>query len=224
MIPLGLAASVWVVVHIGISGTGARDRIVATIGERWFALAFSAASFLTFFALIDTYQAAPYDPIWKPPAWLGWLLVAAMLVACVLFVGSVAGPNPTAAGPATLTAPRGITLVTRHPMLWAFAIWAGVHVIANGDLASLVFFGAFLATALAGMPSIDAKLARRDPARWAVIAGATSILPGRALLEGRSSLTWRQLGWIAPVGGLVLWVLLLGAHPHVIGVSPLPAG
>ena len=45
-------------------------------------------------------------------------------------------------------------------MLWSFAIWAAVHIIGNGDAAAIIFFGAFLVTALAGMPSIDAKLSR----------------------------------------------------------------
>ena len=222
MILLGVAAIGWVVVHVGIAGTRLRDRIVARLGEGGFMGAFSLLSVATLVGLVFAYRAAPYDTLWVAPAWLSWLLVGAMLVASVLFVGSVASPNPTAAGGERVSVPRGITLVTRHPMLWSFAIWAAVHVIGNGDLASLVFFGAFLATALAGMPSIDAKLARRDPARWARIAGVTSIVPGAALAAGRARLGWREVGWIAPVGGVVLWALLLGAHPHIIGVSPLP--
>ncbi len=222
MILLGLAAIAWVLVHVGIAGTRLRDRIVARLGEGGFMGAFSVLSVLTLVAMVFAYRAAPYEPIWVAPEWLGWLLVLAMLPASILFVGSLASPNPTAAGGERVTVPHGITLITRHPMLWGFAIWAAVHVLGNGDIASVLFFGAFLATALAGMPSIDAKLARRDPARWAGIAAATSIIPGAALLSGRAKLGWREVGWIAPVGGLVLWALLLGAHPHVIGVSPLP--
>ena len=179
VILLGLAAIAWVLVHVGIAGTRLRDRVVARLGEGGFMGAFSILSVLTLVALVFAYRAAPYDPIWVAPGWLGWILVIAMLPASILFVGSVASPNPTAAGGERVTAPRGMTLITRHPMLWGFAIWAGVHVLGNGDLASLLFFGAFLATALAGMPSIDAKLARRDPGRWAGIAAATSIISRR---------------------------------------------
>lgn len=224
MILLGLAAIVWFALHVGVAGTALRDRLVAVLGDGGFRGAFSVASLASLVALALAYRVAPYDPIWTAPSWLGGLLWAAMLVACVLFVGSVAGPNPTAAGGEKVTAPSGMTLVTRHPMLWAFAIWSVVHILGNGDLASLLLFGAFAATALAGMPSIDAKLARRDPARWAGIAAATSIVPGAALWSGRARLRWRQLGLVAPVGGIVLWALLLGAHPHVIGVPPWPVG
>ena len=95
-----------------------------------------------------------------------------MLVAFVLFVASVTRRNPTMISGETALAqpPRGIQRVTRHPMLWSFALWSAVHIIGNGDTAALVFFGAFLVTALAGMPSIDAKLARRDPATWQTLS------------------------------------------------------
>ena len=71
-------------------------------------------------------------------------------------------------------------------MLWSFALWAAVHIIGNGDTAAIVFFGAFLVTALAGMPSIDAKLARRDPAAWQALSAATSIVPFAAIAQGRN--------------------------------------
>jgi uncharacterized membrane protein len=46
-------------------------------------------------------------------------------------------------------------------MLWSVALRAAVHIVDNRDSAAMVFFGTFLVTALLGMPSIDAKLARR---------------------------------------------------------------
>ena len=107
-------------------------------------------------------------------------------------------------------------------MLWSFAIWAAVHVIGNGDTASIIFFGAFLITALAGMPSIDAKLKRRDPARWAAIAGATSILPFAAIAQGRNHLDPGEIGWPVWAGGPALWVVLLAVHHPLFGVAPVP--
>src|ERR687883_287202 len=93
-----------------------------------------------------------------------WPRALGMRAARFLFVASRRRTPTAMGGDALLGAePTGIQRVTRHPMLWSFAIWAAVHVIGNGDTASLVFFGAFLVTALAGMPSIDAKLARRAP-------------------------------------------------------------
>ena len=130
--------------------------------------------------------------------------------------------NPTAVGNKGLgEEPRGIQRVTRHPMLMSFAIWALVHVIGNGDAAALVFFGAFLVTAAAGMPSIDAKLARRHGEAWAGFAAKTSILPFGAILAGRNRLVLSEIGWMPPVVGLILWAALLHFHRAVFGMPAL---
>jgi uncharacterized membrane protein len=218
-----IAALVWIALHIGVAGTRLRDRIVGGLGDGPFRGVFSALSIAALVWLIRAYNAAATTALWRPPAWLTALLVLAMLPACALFVGSVTTPNPTAVGgEGSVEEPRGIQRITRHPMLWSFAIWAAVHIIGNGDTASLVFFSAFLVTALAGMPSIDAKLARRDPAAWSGVAASTAILPFAAIAQGRNRIVWNEIGWWRIGLGVVLWGLLLYLHPIVIGVSPLP--
>jgi uncharacterized membrane protein len=156
------------------------------------------------------------------PDWLRWLLVLAMLPAFVLFVASVSRPNPTMIGPAEGGAqpPRGIIRVTRHPMLWSFAIWAAVHIVGNGDTAAIVFFGAFLVTALAGMPSIDAKLGRRDSNTWLALSAATSIVPFAAIAQGRNGFVPKEIGWLTPSIAVVAWIVVLLIHPWLFGVAP----
>jgi len=105
-------------------------------------------------------------------------------------------------------------------MLCGFALWALVHIIGTGDAAALVFFGAFFLTAVAGMPSIDAKLAARDPNFWQALSASTSIVPFAAIVAGRNRFVPREIGWITPVVGLAAWVLLLLLHPWLFGVSP----
>jgi uncharacterized membrane protein len=117
--------------------------------------------------------------------------------------------------------PRGIQRVTRHPMLWSFALWAAVHIIGNGDSAAIVFFGTFLVTSLAGMPSIDAKLARRDPATWRTLAAATSIVPFAAIAEGRNRFVPDEIGWLTPLIAVVAWAIVLHLHPWLFGVAPV---
>jgi uncharacterized membrane protein len=106
-------------------------------------------------------------------------------------------------------------------MLWSFALWSAIHMLGNGDSAALVFFGAFLVTALVGMPSIDAKLAARRPDAWPAFRQATSILPFGAILAGRQRLDLREIGWIMPAIALVLWAALLHFHRHIFGVPAL---
>src|ERR1700738_5279716 len=55
---------------------------------------------------------------------------------------------------------RGIVRVTRHPFLTGVGLWALVHLIGNGDVASLFFFATWAIVALAGTASIDAKRRR----------------------------------------------------------------
>ncbi len=41
-------------------------------------------------------------------------------------------------------AAQGIFSVTRHPLTWGIALWASAHLLANGDLVSLIFFANLL--------------------------------------------------------------------------------
>jgi len=219
-----LAALLWVFVHIGISGTRLRDAVVARLGEGPFTIAFSVVSAVLILLMVFAWRNAETTVLWAAPGWLRWTLALVMLPAFVLFMASHRR-NPTAVGNKGLgDAPRGIQRVTRHPMLWSFAIWGAVHVIGNGDTAALVFFGAFLVTALAGMPSIDAKLARRSPDAWRSFAVKTSILPFGAILAGRNRLVPSEIGWMPPVVGLILWAALLHFHRGIFGVPILLFG
>jgi len=197
-----VAALVWIGVHVGLSGTRLRQGVVARIGETGFRGAFSLVSIAAIVFLVRAWSVAATEPLWFAPNWLRWVLVLAMLVALLLFVASVSRPNPTMVGPAGAAGrpPRGMTRVTRHPMLWSFAIWAAVHVIGNGDSASVIFFGAFLVTALAGMPSI---------------------VPFAAITAGRNRFVPREIGWMVPLIAIVAWVALLWLHPLLFGVPPV---
>jgi len=218
-----VAALIWLGIHFGIAGTRLRDGLVAGIGEAPFRGLFSLLSILAIVFLVRAWSAAPTTPLWDAPAWLRWLLIAVMLVAFVLFVASVSQRNPTMiSGEAAMAQPpRGIQRITRHPMLWSFALWAAVHIIGNGDSAAIVFFGAFLVTSLAGMPSIDTKLARRNPATWRELAAATSIVPFAAIAQGRNRFVPGEIGWLPPVIGVVAWAVVLYLHPWLFGVAPV---
>jgi uncharacterized membrane protein len=218
-----IAALVWLGIHIGVAGTSLRDAIATRIGERPFRALFSLLSIAALAFLVRAWSRAETTPLWYAPPWLRVVLALVMLVAFVLFVASLSGRNPTMLGAETetVTEPRGIQRISRHPMLWSFALWAGVHIIGNGDTAAIVFFGTFLLTALAGMPSIDAKLARRDPASWQALGAATSIVPFAAIAEGRNRFIAHELGWLTPLIAVLGWAVMLGLHGWLFGVAPV---
>ena len=213
----------WVGVHVGIAGTVMRGRLVARLGAVPFRIGYSVLSVVSITLLVMSWQAAPYVPLWSVGDGFRWVMAALMLPVLLLFVASVATPNPTAVeGRLDVAGPRGIQRITRHPMLWSFALWAGLHLLAKGNLAGVLFFGAFLVTALVGMPSIDRKLAALQPELWARLAPTTSIIPFKAILAGRNRLALGEiprLVWI--IGGLA-WLGLLVAHHWLFGYPALP--
>jgi uncharacterized membrane protein len=218
-----VAALLWIGIHLGVAGTRLRDAVVGRIGDAAFRIVFSTLSVLVLLLLVRAWAEAPTALLWVAPDWLRWVAVIVMLPAFMLFVGSLTVRNPTAVGPREQMGrpPRGMIRVTRHPMLWSFSIWAALHLLNNGDSASVVFFGAFLVTALAGMPSIDAKLARRDPDTWQALSAATSIVPFAAIVAGRNRFVPNEIGWLTAGLGVAAWIVLLLAHPWLFGVAPM---
>jgi uncharacterized membrane protein len=144
----------------------------------------------------------------------------------VLAVVGLTTPSPTATGGSGALergdAARGILRVTRHPFLFGVALWAAMHLLLNGDGASLVFFAALLALGLIGPPSIDAKRRRAFGERWARFAAQTSIVPFAAIVAGRNRVAAGEIGvWRIAVAVLVA-VALLVFHGRLFGVPALP--
>lgn len=206
-----IAALLWVGVHVGIAGSPLRGRLVARLGEGGFRAGFSVLSVLAITALVLAWRAAPPTPLWALPLEARWALALLMLPGFWLFAASVLSPNPTSVGQPMGAAVRGVQRITRHPMLWSFSVWAAVHIVAKGSLEGVLFFGAFLATALAGMPSIDAKLRARDPAGFARLAAQTSILPFAA-----GPVAWGEIPLRVWSAGLAAWALALWLHPGAL--------
>ena len=223
-VSLVIVAAIWVFVHLGVSGTSLRARIVRAIGERAFRALFSLASFALIFWLVDSYgRAGAVEVLWVTPHWLIVASMLLMLPALLLFIGSVSVANPTMVEGGRALArenpARGILRVTRHPMLWSFAIWAAVHLIVLGTLGALVFFGAFLVVALAGMPSLDTKIAKRDPQHWPAFAGVTSIVPFVAIAQGRNRFALAEIGWWRIAATLIVWCALIAAHQWIFHIA-----
>ena len=222
LLPLLLATIFWIATHNGFAGTDIRTRLVGKIGEVGFRIAYAVTSVIAIMMLVQAWEAAVAMPLWSAPAWLRLILAAAMLPAFLFFAAGLLR-NPTAVGGEALVGQqaRGIQRITRHPMLWSFALWALVHVIGNGDLASLIFFGTFAISAFLGMPSIDRKLAARAPEAAARLRAETSIIPFGAILAGRNRLVLGEIGWLAPLLALLGWAALLHFHARFFGVPAL---
>jgi len=225
MVSLTFAAMAFIAIHLGVSGTTLRDQIVSRIGLRGYMVVFSVASVAAIVWLVSAYNSADYVPTWGQLEWWKPFAIALMLPAFLLVVIGLTTPNPTSVAQEGLVdrAPQGIVRITRHPFLLGVAIWAGVHLIGNGDVASLLFFAALAIVAVAGTASIDAKRRRvLGGQAWDAFASRTSIVPFAAIAAGRNSLAMQEIGWWRPAAGLVAYALMLGGHAHIIGISPWP--
>lgn len=152
---------------------------------------YTAVSLLGFLILVWGYGQARMDPVvfWVAPAWMGHVVLLLMLFAMIFLVAS--------------QVPAGkIKAAVKHPMLLAVKIWALVHLLVNGDLASLLLFGSFLAWAVVDRISEKKRLQ----------AGLTSN-------PVAGPIKWDV---VSVVGGLVFYVLfVIWLHRWLIGVPPI---
>jgi uncharacterized membrane protein len=225
VLSLVLAALFFVGLHLGIAGTAIRDRAIGLLGKNGYMAAFAVASLIGLGWLVAAYNRAPYLITWGMLEWWKPIVIILMLPATLLVVFGLTTPNPTSVAQEGRLGqpPRGIVRVTRHPFLTGVGLWALLHLIGNGDVASLVFFATWAIVALAGTVSIDAKRRRLLGADWEPFAAQTSIVPFAAIAAGRNRFTPREIGIWRWGLALLVYALMLGGHGQVIGVSPFPA-
>ena len=170
---------------------GFRADMVAKLGLNAWRAVHSVASLLTLAILAYGYSVAPVINLYFPPVWTAHLSVTLMLVATICLVAGLL--------PAGHIATR-----TKHPMVLSVKIWALAHLLANGDLASVLLFVSFLAWGVI----LRISLKRRQRA-------------GDLTLRPFVSATYD----LAAIGlGVVVWLaFLLKLHEWLIGVAPIPA-
>jgi uncharacterized membrane protein len=220
------AALFFVGIHFLISGSALRAKIVGLIGERPFQGLFSLMSLIGIVWLSRAYGQAEYVQLWGKPQALRSFALIVMLVAFFFVVLGLTSPSATAVGGGALLTEKepakGIQRVTRHPFLWGVALWSFTHLVLNGDLASVVFFGTFLIVAVGGPFSIDRKRKETFGDAWNRFAALTSNVPFIAIVEGRNSLKISELGWWRAVLVVLFYGLFLHFHQILFGGSPLP--
>jgi len=224
------AAVAFLLLHLVVSGTRVRDAATGALGQGAYMGLFSLASVGLLVWLGIAYGAAWSGPrdtaYWHATTTTRWIQLLVQLVAFLFVVPGLMTRNPTSvAQEGALDRPdvvRGVLRITRHPFLWGVAIWAAGHLMVNGDLAGIILFGTMLVLALFGTVSIDAKRERASRERWNAFAAQTSNIPFAAIAAGRQSLNVGEIGWVRLVAALAVWAVILGAHPHIFGVSALP--
>lgn len=223
---LFLTLAVFVAFHVIPAFGPVRRALVEAFGKAPYIVGYSMISLGLIGWVGIAYVEADFIELWPQWPWTRWVPVVVMAPVSILLVGALTHANPLSVGVrgARFNPDKpGIVSVTRHPLMWALVLWAFAHMFPNGDAASVTMFGFFAALGLLGPLSLDAKAKRQlGPERWGEWAGATSSVPFWAAVTGRGKIDWPNVLCVPTLGGLVLYAVLMGAHPFVIGVSPLP--
>ncbi len=180
-------------VHLLPTSPEARTALRERLGEGPYKVAFSLISLAGLIVIVLGYHKMQLHPgknpiLWDPPVWTRHIALLLMLPAMILFVAS--------------QVPSRIRTLARHPMLIAIKIWALAHLLANGDVASLLLFGSFLAYAVYDRISVKHRgtlgpLGEKQPS--SVVNDVIVVAVGVAL-------------YLA---------LILGGHAWLIGVDPV---
>ena len=198
MLVLILGLVLFLGTHAFSMARGKRAEVIGRVGEQRYKLGYTLLSVLGLALTAygyGLYRQEGMIPVWSPPVFTRHLAVLLTLFAFISLAATYL--------------PGHIRTRLKHPMLLGVKIWATAHLLANGDLGSMLLFGAFLAWAVA---------ARISAKRRALTAGQVAAQHGgQAAPAG-----WRNDA-IAVVVGLVAWFVFgKYLHPLLIGVAAWP--
>jgi uncharacterized membrane protein len=193
-----------------------RAPMVAAMGSAAFQAVYSLASLGTFAWIIFAFRDAPATPsYWEVGDGIWAVASALMLIGSILFVGSFIGnpalPQPGAADLASAPA-RGVFAITRHPMMWGFALWGAVHILVAPYPASILLCGAMIVLALGGSWGQDHKKQRLMGDSWKDWESRTSFVPLGNQLSGRSGWSSAWPGSRIVLAGTLFWLIVSYGH------------
>jgi uncharacterized membrane protein len=203
---LGLACLAFVGGHFLMSHP-MRAGMVRVLNPGGFALAYSAVSLGLFYWMIVEFNAAPKTTIFWPVGDVIWGVASLLtLIAAILFVGSfVRNPSfPGASEKAVVQEPFGVFKVTRHPMMWSFALWALAHILVAPRIDNFIFSGSIIFLALVGAKAQELKKAKLVGVEWDAWLRKTNYGLYLTALVRTGALPW--------IAGLLLWAGATWAH------------
>ena len=211
MIGLALAAGSFVGTHFLLSHP-LRRPLVDRIGEGPFRGIYTLVSFATFGLTIWVYHSmGRQQPLWTSGE-AGWVVATLLMwLGAILFAGSFIGNPalPGTRGPRGRTA-TGVMAITRHPMMWGFAIWAVVHMMMVATPKALILDFSILFLALVGSMMQDRKKQALMGADWHDWTAQTAFFPfARGL---------RNPGLFAFAAGTALFLVATWLHPFPVGL------
>lgn len=187
-----------------------RTQKMQALGEKAFKGIHALISLLGFYLLVVGYGEARLQTVvlWNPPTATRHISLLLMLFASILMMAAYIPRNH-------------LKIRMGHPMVLSVKVWALSHLLANGNLADVILFGAFLIWAVLNFKSARARdrAQTQGPVSNAEVNDAVSLasLPEDAPIKPSLAATLITLA-----GGIALWaVITFVLHAKVVGVAPM---
>ena len=177
-----------------------RAAAIGRLGENGYKVAYSLLSLLGLILIgvgYDQYREAGTIPVWDPPVWTRHLALLLVWLAFVAFAAAYL--------------PGRIKGALKHPMMVAIKVWALAHLLANGDLGSMLLFGSLLAWAV---------FARISVKRRSVAAAHGGPLVAPAAPDTPAG--FRNDALALGIGTAAFLVFAIWLHPRWVGVAVWP--
>ena len=195
MLLLVLGLVLFLGVHVFSMARGRRADLIARFGEGPYKLGYSVLSLIGLALIIygfGLYRRTGWVDVWYPPVWTKHLALPLVWAAFVCVVAAYV--------------PGRIKRTLKHPMLVGVKLWASAHLIANGDLGSILLFGSILAWAVLARISV-----KRRPDEVRDHAGPATEPAG-----------WRNDVLAVAIGTVAWFAFARWLHPWWIGVAVWP--
>jgi uncharacterized membrane protein len=185
-----------------------RPMMVRMFGRAGFMAAYSVISLVAMIWMVFAFRAAPESAaLWDAGNIVWGVSSFITLLAAVLYAGSMSGnPALPSLGASELAArtPVGVFKVTRHPMMWSFALWGMAHILIAPRADIFIFIGSIIFLALVGSAAQEVKKSKVMGVEWEAWLRKTSYWPRLSGFTKIGPTTW--------VIGIVIWLLATWAH------------
>ena len=207
------------VIHSG--GAALRQRAEARIGARAWRLLFASASIPSAVVVIGWFLAHRYDGIrlWNlqgvpgmvPLVWIGTAVSFLFLYPATYNLLEI----PAVLKPQVRLYATGIIRISRHPQAIGQILWCFTHALWIGSSFMLVTCFGLVAHHLFAVWHGDRRLKERFGEAFDDLEANTSVLPFRAVIDGRQQLDWREFLRPAQLGILIAVGVFWWAHRFI---------